>query len=269
MLLIVFTISGFSQEEESFLFPNENIYIKNKKAGTPVDSSIKKPIQILLENEELLVIKNYFHLDEFWIAVIPHQEMTSASYQNFQFSRHVGHNQVKINFKKEILLYPISASLITYIQNNNTVPKDQTLIKSSDLVISFDAVQSATETFKFNPLRGAFGAYAGVYRVMSEITKLRSYSKDKQDSRSDYLLDFNKAELKSLLFKGLRLSESNWIGYYHPLLRSCTSESQNLIIDSLREERQEAAQILKYTFVFPNTHQEFMTALGVEKKAQE
>jgi hypothetical protein len=197
-----------------------------KYKGQCVDTSVKRPANIIRQDNDTIVFANFRHDGQYWIARAPREGVAHAIFQIEDFPTGVpfvkaAHTQLRIIMKpgSEFQLFPQTANTDT-----GSAP-----IQVSD--INWSLEYAAPAGVPYDVVQGEFDEYALVERLVSTHDRAAEQMLiDKNVVRQWELKIPTPDELNALLVNGITASDQVRLDeMYLTLGRNCTTELFNLI----------------------------------------
>ncbi len=209
--------------------------------GEALDISQKRAISRLTPAEaqeffganipEGILVKNVYHQGIFYVAVIPKQGPRHVMIQleHFPPEAVAGHTQFRFRFEKPVLLFK-SASM----QNASHANADA---KVDDLL--FSAEYHAPKGVDYGLVEGAEEKYFNlIHRLVSLDTKVDSMIREQGHTVDQFRLDLYPDQIRSIFETALaRAEKAGYTESYHTILKSCTTELWDVLVDALKIER--------------------------------
>ncbi len=165
-----------------------------------------------------VVVANFSHDEQFWIAEIPFQQidriLLQVEYFPVALGMEIAHTQFRVNFANgaKIRLKPQS-----------TQQKTQTSLTLDGMIFSVENISPFGEAF--DPIKGLFDQYRTAYRLVSLEQKYDWMVLTNGDWVEQYEFNFSPMEARLILAEGLNRGTKNSIGLsYNTLKHSCITE---------------------------------------------
>lgn len=208
------------------------MFTYGKYKGQCVDSSQKRPIQILSENDQEIVFTNFRHMGKFWIAHFPKNSIDSVSFRIDPFGSGIpfvsaAHTLIRFDMKpgKSLLLQP------QYEGEEKLVdPKDLTDVNS----LFFSVNYMAPKNVEYNLFPGMASVYLEAFNFLSAHD--RGNAKDTgKNAEQNFVLNLAPGAGDAYLVNALHASNEKQLNVaYNTYSENCTTALFDLMDETFQ-----------------------------------
>lgn len=217
-----------------------------KFKGEPLNTSVRRPLYVIgtgsgysdALSEKLtsdsVMIANYYHEGEFFIARIPLSAVNSVVLLEAPFSKMASHTMLRF-VTDDVAPVELIAKIASSTSPENIAIQIQPLEKPiliKDMVLSIDGAEPRGKG-GWNMKDAIAGSYTIAYRMVSIQERLRWFAMEGTPIHQTEL-NLNRKEAQRLIRTGIERSQTiSWSRGYHLLCANCTNLAIRLIKDTV------------------------------------
>ena len=192
-------------------------------------------------SEDFVYISNINHLDGFYVAKIPLNDIEKVIFQEEHFKRDVISEKLPISHAQMRIIFSQPVEMVSQVKNTTS---KRIMVK--DLVLSAQGV--AGRGFSYDPIQGGFdGSTLNIYGVFTLDYK-KNHSLVEQDNKiKQYELNMTQEEKMNYVKEWIRISELKSTSETYHILNTNCGTSQFYVLDrSVKYTEQEKKKISSF-----------------------
>jgi hypothetical protein len=201
--------------------------------GQCMDVSARRPVVILSEDDDKIVIANFYHNKTYWTAEIPKSGVDQVIVQVASFPFPLpgvkfAHAQFRFVMKSGL-----SIKLTPQDSASKLAPTELDQFNLVDQPSTPKGLQD-----DYNPLKGAKSTYGNVLRAVGTVDRAHEELGGNDDTTRQFLLKMTDEERVAVMINGLHLSAK--LGYddtFKLFSENCTTTAFEILDESIKYER--------------------------------